>query len=102
MELMTNEIEEQLPALYSQENVEDPICRLKYFTPDAGWTWYIVEGEKQEDGDYLFFAKVVTPFVPEGELGYVLLSQLKEVRGSLNLSVERDLYFQATPISKCK
>lgn len=101
MKLLTKEIERTLPPLYSQDEVEDPICNLKFFTPDAGWTWYIVEGEKQEDGDWLFFAKVVSPIVPEGELGYVLLSQLKTVRGSLGLSVERDLWWRARPLSQC-
>ena len=102
MELMTKEIEEQLPALYSQEHITDPICNLKFFTPDAGWTWYILEAEKQVDNDFLFFCKVISPIVPEGELGYVKLSELKNVRGSLGLPVERDLYFKPIPISQCK
>ena len=97
MKLMTGEIEKALPALYSQDEVEDPICNLKFFTPDAGWTWYIVEGDKQEDGDWLFFAKVISPIVPDGELGYVTLSELKKVRGSLGLPIERDLWWKAKP-----
>lgn len=101
MELMTEEIQKILPPLYSQEEVEDPICVLKYFTPDAGWTWYIVEGEKQEN-DWLFFSKVISPICPEGELGYVKLSELKSVRGGLGLPVERDLYFDPKPIGQCK
>jgi len=102
MELMNSEIEKKLPILYSQEEVADPVCSLKYFTPDAGWTWYIIEGEKQEDGDWLLFGKVVSNLCPEGELGYVMLSQLKEVRGSLGLPVERDLYWEPKRLSQCK
>jgi len=102
MQLMTKEIEKTLPALYSQDNVADPVCVLKFFTPDAGWTWFILEGGKQEDGDWLFFAKVISPMCPEGELGYVLLSQLKQVRGALGLPVERDIWWQAKPLSQCK
>jgi len=102
MQLLTKEIEKPLPPLYSQDEVADPICNLKFFTPDAGWTWYILEGGEQEDGDWLFFAKVVSPIVPEGELGYVLLSQLKQVKGALGLSVERDLWWKAKPLSQCK
>ncbi len=101
MELMTNQIEKQLPPLYSQENISDPMCHLKYFTPDAGWTWLILEAEKEEDGDFLFFAKVISPMTPEGELGYVRLSELKSVRGPLGLPIERDLYFKPTRLSKC-
>ena len=101
MKLITGEIETTLPALYSQDEVEDPICNLKFFTPDAGWTWFIVEGDKQEGGDWLFFAKVISPIVPDGELGYVTLSELKKVRGSLGLPVERDLWWKAKPLSQC-
>ena len=31
------------PALYSQENVEDPTVCAKFFTPDSSWTWYVLE-----------------------------------------------------------
>lgn len=99
---MNKEIEERLPPLYSQENTEDPICNLKYFTPDSSFTWFILEGGKQDDGDWLFFAKVVSGLCPEGELGYVKLSELKSVRGCLGLPVERDLYWTAKPLSDCK
>ena len=102
MKLLTKEIEKTLPPLYSQDEVEDPICNLKFFTPDAGWTWFILEGSEQEDGDWLFFAKVISPIVPEGELGYVTLSQLKTVRGALGLPVERDLWWKAKPLSQCR
>jgi len=102
MKLMTTEIEQTLPKLYSQEEVADPICQLKYFTPDSSFSWFIVEGEKQEDGDWLFFGKVVSHLCPDGELGYVLLSQLQEIRGSLGLPVERDLYFSPKELSQCE
>ncbi len=102
MKLLKEEIKNRLPKLYSQEDEADPICFLKFFTPDAQWTWYICEGEKQEDGDWLFFSKVISPIMPEGELGYVSLSELKTVRGALGLPVERDLYFTAKPLSQCK
>ena len=60
MELLTQEIKKQLPALYSQSEIIDPICSLKFFTPDSSWTWYITEGSEQEDGDWMFFAKVIS------------------------------------------
>ena len=99
MKLMTKEIEKQLPSLYSQEEVKDPICKLKYFL--GGWTWYVLEAEKQEN-DWLFFGKVVSPFEPDGELGYFSLRELEEVRGPFNLKVERDLYWTPKPLSECK
>ena len=102
MELLTNEIIQKLPALYSQENVEDPVCVVKFFYPDAGWSWFICEGEKQENNDWLFFGKVISPICPEGELGYVTLVELKQVKGPLELPIERDMYFKAKPLSECK
>ena len=102
MKLLTEEIKKMLPALNSQEEVPDPVCNLKFFTPDSSFSWFILEGGQQEDGDWLFFCKVVSHLCPEGELGYVILSQLEEVRGSLNLPVERDLYFTPKPLSQCK
>ena len=45
MKLLTKEIINKLPSLYSQEQNEDPVCNLKFFTPDADWTWFITEGQ---------------------------------------------------------
>jgi len=101
MKLMTQKVIKSLPALYSQEDVKDPICKLKFFTPDSSWTWYIIEGQKQEDGDWVFLSKVVSHLCPEGELGYVTLAQLKEVRGSFGMPIERDMYWDDTPLSEC-
>ena len=51
MELMNKEISEKLPPLYSQEDVGDPICHLKYFDPCGSFTWYVIE----YDGQDMFF-----------------------------------------------
>ena len=89
MKLLTKEIEEKLPKLYSQENEENPKIIVKYFHPMSSYTWYVTEGEKQEDGDWRFFGLIDGN---EKELGYFHLSQLEEVnvRG---LEIERDMYF---------
>lgn len=102
MELLTQEIKKILPKLYSQDQVEDPIVICKFFTPDSSWSWFILEGSQQEDGDWMFFAKVTSHLCPEGELGYVLLSELEQVRGALGLSLERDMYFTPKLLSQCK
>lgn len=102
MKLLTEQLKREISALYSQDDVADPICVLKCFTPDSSFSWFIVEGSQQEDGDWLFFAKVVSHLCSDGELGYVLLSQLEEVRGGLNMPVERDLYWESKPLSQCK
>jgi len=91
MELVTDEIRKSLPPLYSTEDKTNPLLRVKFFTPDANWTWYAIEF----DGDDLFFGLVIGL---ETELGYFRLSELQEVRGPLNLPIERDLYFTPVPL----
>jgi len=102
MKLLTDEIKQTLSKLYSQDDDPDPIVSVKFFTPDSSWTWFIVEGSEQEDGDWLFFAFVTSHLCPEGELGYVTLSELEQVKGSLGLGVERDLYWTPKKLSECK
>jgi hypothetical protein len=83
MKLLTNAIRKKLPALYSQEQVEDPTVWVKFFTPDAAWTWYATEGslvdtngimiqpgEDKVEVDFLFFGYVRGL---ESELGYLSL-----------------------------
>jgi Protein of unknown function (DUF2958) len=95
MKLLTKEILAVLPPLGGQEEKPDPIVYVKFFTPDGSFTWYATEGEAQGD-DFMFFGYVIGL---ESEWGYFRLSDLQSVRGHLNLSVERDLYFEPTPVS---
>jgi hypothetical protein len=89
MKLLTDELRARLPHLYAQEAEAEPIVYAKFFLPGTGWTWYVTEGEAQED-DFLFFGFVVGL---DSEFGYFLLSQLEEVRNQFGLHVERDLTF---------
>jgi hypothetical protein len=87
MQLLPQESREGLPPLYSQEGEADPIAHVKFFTPDAGWTWYATEGSPEGD-DFIFFGYVIGL---ESEWGTFSLSELQSVRGTLGLPVERDL-----------
>jgi len=97
MKLLTKEIREQLPPLYSQDGKGGKaVVYTKYFTPSSNWTWLATEGEpvldeSQNEVDFRFFGLV---FGHEREFGYFLLSELEEVRGPMGLPIERDLYFQ--------
>jgi hypothetical protein len=99
MKLITKEIEAKLKKspLYSTEKNPTPEVIVKFFTPDSNWTWYAVEGEKKEDGDWEFFG-MVDGF--DKELGYFTLEELKTVRGGLGLPVERDMYFDGKKLDK--
>jgi hypothetical protein len=93
--LLTKENINDLPKLYANEEVKDPKAIVKWFTPDANWTWYAME----YDGEDTFFG-LVDGF--EKELGYFSLSELKSLRGAMGLPVERDQWFKPTPLSEIK
>jgi hypothetical protein len=95
MELLTDELRRALPALYTGENVSDPIVVCKFFLSGTGWTWYATEF----DGEDTFFGYVVGF---ECELGCFSLQELVQVQGPLGLRVERDLYFKACPLSQVR
>lgn len=100
--LITKDLIQKLPKLYSQEQVQDPLCIAKFFTPDAQWTWYVIEGEIQQwEGKegILFFGFIVGQ---EAELGYFQLSELEAARGQLGLPIERDTTFHPMLLSQIK
>ena len=95
MLLLTKAIRKELPRLYSQENIEDPVVHCKFFTPWSNWTWYVLEF----DGEDRFFGWVSGH---EQELGYFSLKELMDVTGPMGLKIERDMYFEPSPLSKVK
>jgi len=88
--------EHTIPTLYSTEEIKDPLCRIKLFTPDSNWTWYLIE---MDDANELCFGYVVGL---EEELGYFTMSELKDIRGALGLPIERDLGFTPIALSEVK
>lgn len=93
MKMLTAEIIKSLKKtpLYSQEKNPNPAILVKFFCPWNQWTWYVTEGDLQENGDWLFFG-LVEGF--EKELGYFLLSELESVKGPGGLKIERDMHFE--------
>ena len=75
----------------------DPIPLVKLCTPDANATWLLTEIDP-EAPDIAFGLCDLGLGSPE--LGSVSLDEIMSVRGSLGLSVERDLYYRETrPLS---
>jgi len=98
MKLLTEKIKKRLPALYSSQEQEGPQkFACKFFDPCGSWTWYVLEGDEREDGDWLFYG-LVDGF--EKEWGYFLLSDLEKVKGPLGLGIERDVYFENEEVAK--
>ena len=101
MKLLTEKIKKRLPALYST-TTEIPsddhgVFVCKFFDPCGSWTWYVMEGDEREDGDWLFYGLVDGH---EKEWGYFLLSDLEKVKGPLGLGIERDVYFENEAVNK--
>ena len=96
MELIPKEIREQIPPLYATENQNNPIVYLKLFID--GWSWYVTELSIDDD---TAFGYVISPFC-SGELGYFSLEEIKSIKGSLGIGVERDLSFKPTKLSIIK
>ena len=93
MELLTDDLRKALLNNGAVPDGTDHKPVVKFFTPDAGATWLITE-MYPDDPDILFGLCDLGLGFPE--LGTVSLSELKSVRGRLNLPVERDLHFEAT------
>ncbi len=96
--LIPKEILDTLPDLYdTTADGGNPLCQIKLFTPDSNWTWYIIE-YSQDDGSTCYgYVQGL-----EDELGYFSLDEIKGIRGSLGLPVERDRLFMPTRLSKIR
>ena len=99
MKLMTKEVINNLPKLYSQDGKEpkDVKIAVKFFTPWSNWSWWATEGEQREDGDWEFFG-LVEGF--EKELGYFCLSELESIKGPFGLKIERDMHFDGHTLAE--
>lgn len=93
--LLSDDVRAALPALYSTEHDDDPLVRVKLFTPWTNWSWYVTEF----DGDDVMFGLVSGH---EVELGYFTLSELAAIRGPGGLCIERDLHFTPRPLSQVR
>lgn len=94
MKLLTKELREKLPPLYSQENNPDPTVWLKLFFPAGRFTWYITEF----DGEDTMFGLCC---LHEAEMGYVSLSELAGLERGY-LKVERDRNWGPKKLSEAK
>lgn len=93
MKLLTADIIRKLEKhpFGSQEGKLDDANVLVKFFGGGAYTFLVTEGEKQEDGDWLFFGKAT--FGYEWEWGYTTLSELEAMKfPPFGLGVERDMY----------
>jgi Protein of unknown function (DUF2958) len=98
MKLLTKAIQTQLlrAAEGAHQYNEHSKVIVKFFTPDAQASWFILEGRKTSDTDWELFGFCSLGDPDLAELGYVTLSELLSVHGHLGLPVERELYWTGT------
>ena len=103
MKLMTKEIEKKLEKLPigSQHDLKNDDIKIvaKFFFPIGSATWYVAEGSKQENGDWMFWGYVIGDFP---EWGYFTLSELEDVGKHFILGVERDKWFTPSKFGEMK
>ena len=101
MQLLTKALEGRIPPLYATDGVafDAKTIVAKFFDPCGSWTWYVAEGERQDDGSFLCFGLV---HGHEREWGYFSLAELEAVRGPLGIGIERDLHWEPRKLTKAE
>ena len=92
MKLLTKEILNRLPKLYSGEDIplEDKVVQVKFFNPVGAGTWYGVEYDPKTK---IFFGYVSIFGDYNDEWGDFSLTELENYRGKFGLGIERDMSF---------
>ena len=92
--LLPADIIGNIPALGATSDNPDPTFHVKIFTPDSSLTWFVAEYDPESKIGYGF---VIGPFPEWGTFSF---DEIRKLRGSLGLPVERDLHFSPCPSSK--
>jgi len=90
----------KLPKLRATEGIKfvDKVAVAKFFATNCNYTWYVIEGEKTQDGDWRFFGFVTNG--KEKQFGHFTLSQLEILNRDKLQLIKRDKYFSATKVSE--
>ena len=106
-QLFPDSVRNSIPAYGTDIETDPPdkIVPVKFFTPDAQWTWYVLDGQSLQDDidgldgvkDFEFFGLVDGL---EIELGYFVLSDLLCFLGPFGLHIERDEHWTPKKMSE--
>lgn len=94
-----------IPPLYSTEDDPDPIAHIHVFCPTVTMEWWLTEySEVADDGTtHLGFGLVASSACPHGELGYVSLAELAQIREPFGgLPPERELGWTPARLSEVR
>ncbi len=117
MNLLTKAIKEDLAKAYAEsaddggKSADETPIIVKYFNPVGAATWFISEGgpvgddgeicEVEDAKDWHLFGWADLGMGPGcAELGYVMLSDLKAIKGPLGIGIERDLSYDGHMLSE--
>jgi hypothetical protein len=98
MQLLTNELRQELPPLYSQDGNPGSLAIVKFFDPVGAATWWATEF----DGEDTFFGFATLGDPGDAELGYFSLKELESIPASQErfwTGIERDISFQPRKLS---
>lgn len=92
MDLLTEQLVKEFPALYSTDHLPPEKVRIiaKFFYPRGAATWYATE---YDPIDRLFFGYANLGDPQCAELGYFSLDELETFKDNIGIEIERDLYF---------
>lgn len=99
MNLLTEELIQQFPKLYTTDHLPPDKVRIiaKFFYPRSAATWYATEYDPE---NRLFFGYVNLGDPQCAELGYFSLDELEDFKDSLGLGIERDEHFREHYLSE--
>lgn len=102
MKLITKEIETLLLSrpLYSTDKDNLAPVLVKFFNPYGVGTWWVLEAQRETNGDWTFFGLVDLGQPEFVELGYFTMSELTSVVKFGKPTIERDLYFTGYAVNK--
>lgn len=95
--LIPDDVAQDIPTLYGQDNTKDPVVYLRLFAPDAPATWWITEYSKRDKIAYGVCSILGTS---DAEFAYLEIDELENALGPHGMHVERDYAFKPTPLSE--
>lgn len=97
MKLLTKEIENKLPKLYSNDEKNTPtldqVVVARFFNPVGPGTWWAIEGQPCGD-DFTFYG--IAHITTDADFGYFSLNELQSLELPLGMGIERDICFSPT------
>lgn len=90
------------PPLYGNENVKNPLVRVKLFDPCGSGSWFITEYSEVAPDECRELAYGYVTGLGEDEFGFMSIEELANVKGRMGIGLEVDCFFTPKPISKIK